>query len=83
MSALREISLAKEIHDAGVDGHEYLYLGSQLPSSRTSVIDADLSDRLLRTYVPKDEIQRRIHPFIPPRSRMSHFFDFGTLVDGT
>ena len=28
ISALREISLAKEIHDAGVDGHECLYLGS-------------------------------------------------------
>ncbi|KAF9782811.1 arginine-tRNA-protein transferase [Thelephora terrestris] len=27
MSALREVSLAKEIHDAGVDDHRYLYLG--------------------------------------------------------
>lgn len=27
ISALREVSLAKEIHDAGVDGLQYLYLG--------------------------------------------------------
>ncbi|KAF9646768.1 hypothetical protein BDM02DRAFT_3099355 [Thelephora ganbajun] len=27
ISALREISLAKEIHEAGADGHKYLYLG--------------------------------------------------------
>ena len=40
MSALREISLAKEIHDAGVDDHEYLYLGLRLPSPRFSVINA-------------------------------------------
>lgn len=33
LSALREVSLAREIHDAGVDDHRYLYLGSPLPSS--------------------------------------------------
>ena len=51
MSAMREVSLTKEIHDAGVDGHDYLYLGSQQLSSRTSVIKVDSSDRLLRAYL--------------------------------
>ena len=58
MSALREISLAKEIHDAGVDGHEYLYLGSLLLFSQTPTMNANMSDRLLCTYLSKDEIQR-------------------------
>lgn len=74
MSALREISLAKEIHDAGVDGHQYLYLGLSLPRSKIPITNANIFNRLLHPYLPKDEIQRRILPFVPLGSRTSQIF---------
>ena len=76
LSALREISLAKEIHDAGVDGHQYLYLGLSLPSHRPLMVGANVFNRLLRPHLSKDEIQRGILPFIPPGSRTSHTSHF-------
>ena len=76
LSALREIALAKEIHDVGVDGHQYLYLGPPLASHRPLIVDADAFNRLLRSYLSKDEIQRGILPFIPPGSRTSHIPNF-------
>ena len=47
------------------------------------MINADLFDRLLRAYLPKDEIQRRIYPFIPFGSRASHLYLVCTFADRT
>jgi hypothetical protein len=39
-------------------------------------MNTNISDRLLHTYMSKDEIQRRIYTFVPPRSRTFHFTHF-------
>ena len=47
------------------------------------MINAHLSDRLLRTHLPKDEIQRRIYPFIPSGPRALHLFYCCTFTNET
>jgi hypothetical protein len=48
-------------------------------------MNTNISGRLLHTYLSKDEIQRRIYTFVPPRSRTfhhTHFLFFSFFADG-
>lgn len=51
---------------------------------RTAIIDTNTSNRLLRAYLPEDEIQSRILAFVPPRSCTSRLSTlYLPFVDGS
>jgi hypothetical protein len=68
---MREAALAKEIHDAGIDSVDALYLGWWNTWNTLTVLIPnflDTIDRFLCAFMLKNEIQRRLLPFIPCRS---------------
>ena len=64
LSALREVSLAKEMHDAGLVEMGFLYMGmSPTQASQISLLIYII--RFLHTFLPEDALQRRIRTVLP------------------
>lgn len=67
---MREVALAREIHDAGVSGMQYLYMGAFyiLPAfvPRSAACSLLLvKTRILRLFLPEDAVQGRLCVFLP------------------
>lgn len=70
---MREVALAREIHDAGVSGMQYLYMGAfyilpafVLRSAACSLLLVILvKTRILRLFLPEDAVQGRLCVFLP------------------
>jgi len=65
ISALRETSLVKEIHDAGVDGHRYLYLGYYVHTCQKMLYKGEYSPSYLLdpeeyTWHPLQECKKEL-----------------------
>lgn len=74
LSALREITLAREIHKAGYRDMKYLYMGEyySVDSTNTYMEFLNSNHRILYSLVPKDALQSRVSTCVPRGSRRLH-----------